>query len=282
MVKVVTDTVAGLPMPMLQELGIPLAPQYVVFGEQSYRDVYDMSSEEFYRRLVASKATPTTSAPSTGDMLEIYKEIHSSDPDAVILSIHPSAVVSGTVRAAESAKAMLPEADIRVFDTRSASLGQGLSVLEAGRMAVAGADAGAILARLEKLRGTMQVYFLVDTLDYLARGGRIGRASHLLGTLLDIKPLLTMRDGTIEDCARYRTQHKAVAALSERVIGEVGGRGGLHLGVIHSMEPGKAQDLASSLSQELHPVEMLIGELGPSIGVHVGPGVLGVCYYVDD
>jgi DegV family protein with EDD domain len=280
-VRIVTDTVAGLPLGMLSQLNIPLAPQYVVFGEQSFRDVFDLSAEEFYRRLAASHVMPTTSAPSAGDMQAIYQEVSRVSPGATIVSIHPSADVSGTIRAAEAARAMLPEVDIRVFDSRSASLGLGLMVLEAGRMASQGAAVVDILARLAVLRETMQVYFLVDTLEYLARGGRIGRAAHLLGTLLDIKPLLMMRDGVIEDCARYRTRPKAIAALAERVIGEVDGRSGLHLGVIHSADPVRAGQLAESLCGSLQPIETLVGELGPSIGVHVGPGVLGVCYYVE-
>jgi len=266
---------------MLRQLDVPVAPQYVVFGMDSCRDMVDISAEEFYRRLASTRDLPTTSAPSAGDMQAIYQSVSQASPGAAILSIHPSAEVSGTIRAAVSAKALLPEVDIRVFDSRSAALGLGLMVLEAARMASAGVSADDILARLAVLRDSMRVYFLVDTLDYLARGGRIGRARHLLGTLLDIKPLLAVRDGVIEDCARYRTRPKAVAALTERVIEDVGGRSGLHLGVIHSAEPARAQRLADSLSAALAPAELLIGELGPSIGVHVGPGVLGVCYYVD-
>ena len=282
MIKGVTDTVAGLPMPLLKHYDIPMAPQYVVFGEESYRDVFDISPQEFYTRLATASVLPTTSAPSVGDMADIYKDILSKHPGATILSIHPSAEVSGTIRAAEAARAMLPEADIRVFDSRSAALGLGMMVLEAARLAEKGADADVVMARLAKLRDTMKVYFLVDTLEYLAKGGRIGRAAHLLGTLLDIKPLLEMTDGTIADLARYRTHQKAVAALSERIIGDVNGRTGLHLGVIHSADQPEANRLAELLCEGLHPVEFMMSELGPSIGVHVGPRVLGVCYYLDD
>jgi DegV family protein with EDD domain len=155
-------------------------------------------------------------------------------------------------------------------------------VVEAARMAENGSDADTILARLAALRDTSRIYFLVDTLDYLVKGGRIGRASHLIGTLLDIKPLLTIRDGVVEDCGRYRTHHKAVAALTERVIEEVRGRGGLHLGVLYSVNKAEADQIGEKLCDTLQPVEFLMSQIGPSIGVHAGPGVLGVCYYVSD
>jgi DegV family protein with EDD domain len=279
-IQIVTDTLANLPPEIVERYRIPLAPQYVVFGEESYRELFDMSASEFYSRQAVAAELPHTSAPSPGDFEVIYQAILRDDPRATILSIHASAEMSGTMRSALPAAAMFPGADIHVFDTRSASLGLGLMVLEAARLIEGGADLPAVLARLEAMRDAMQVRFVVATLEYLAKGGRIGRAAHLIGSVLDIKPVLAVVDGVVESHAKYRTHKRAVAALQEEVIGDAQGKPGLHLAVMHAACAAEGQAFADALCAELTPEVFLSGELSPAVGAHVGPGTLGVCWWV--
>lgn len=284
MIRIVTDTTAGIPQETLDELGIPMVPQYVHFGEEALRDVYDISIPEFYRRQAASRELPKTSAPSVGEFVTVFEQILGEEPDATILCIHPSAEVSGTIRSARPAAAQVaevyPAADIRIFDTRSVSLGTGIPVLEAARMVRKGHTADEIMARLEYIRDHMNVYFVVGSLDYLVKGGRIGRASHLVGTLLDIKPILRLVDGTVESFAKARTRKRALADLRAIAVEAVKNKPGLHLGVAHAICEDEARELANSLCAELDPEEFLFCELGPSIGVHAGPQSIAVAWVV--
>lgn len=278
-IKIVTDTTVWLPREFFEEHDIVNVPQYVVFGEESLRDYVDVSPTEFYRRQAIAKELPKTSAPTVGDFAVVYRDILTRHPGATILSIHPSSAISGTVRSAQPAAADFSDADIRIFDTRSVSVGLGLMVHEAARMVQDGATADAILKRLEVMRDKTQLFFLVDTLDYLAKGGRIGRAAHLIGTLLDIKPLLALKDGVVGDYAKYRTHKRALAALVEMVIEECQGKEGLQLGVVHGVREEEAKEMANQLLAVLKPEVYLFGEAGPAIGVHAGPGVLGVAWF---
>ncbi|MBN1428510.1 MAG: DegV family protein [Anaerolineae bacterium] len=278
-IKIVTDTTVWLPKEIFEDYDIVNIPQYVVFGQESLRDYIDVNPTEFYRRQAIAQELPKTSAPTVGDFEIVYRDILDNDPAATILSIHVSSAVSGTVRSALPAVSDLPDAKIHVFDTRNISVGLGLMVYQAARMARDGATVDAILKQLETMRDTAQFFFLVDTLDYLAKGGRIGRAAHLIGTLLDIKPLLVLRDGVVTDYARYRTHKRALAALIEMVIQECRDKTGLQLGVVHGVREEEARAMADQLLAELKPEVYLFGEIGPAIGVHAGPGVLGVSWF---
>jgi DegV family protein with EDD domain len=279
-IKIVTDTTVWLPKEFFEEHSIVNVPQYVVFGEESLRDYIDISPTEFYRRQAASIELPKTSAPTVGDFQSVYRHLLAQYPGVTILSIHPTSAMSGTVRSALPAAAEFKDADIRIFDTRSISVGLGMMVHEAARMAENGATADAIMKRLEVMRDKTQLFFLVDTLDYLAKGGRIGRAAHLIGTLLDIKPLLALQDGVVGDYAKYRTHKRALAALIEMVIQECQGKKGLQLGIVHGVREDEAQEMADQLLAVLKPEVYLFGEAGPAIGVHAGPGVLGISWFV--
>lgn len=279
-IKIVTDTTVWLPREVFEEYSIVNVPQYVVFGEESLRDYVDISPTGFYRRQAAAQELPKTSAPTVGDFEAVYSTILDNNPGATILSIHPSSAVSGTVRSAVPAAADIEGGDIHIFDSRNISVGLGLMVYQAARMARDGATLEAILNQLEVMRDATQLFFLVDTLDYLAKGGRIGRAAHLIGTLLDIKPLLTVRDGVVTDYAKHRTHKRALAAMVEMAIGECKGKAGLQLGIVHGVREEEAQEMANQLLAELRPEVYLFGEAGPAIGVHVGPGVLGISWFV--
>lgn len=279
MIRVVTDTDANLPQSVLDEYKIAAVPIHIIFGEEVLRERVDFSDAEAFARMSAAPELPTTSQPAPGDFKETYEAILTGSPDDTILSIHVSGKMSGTIESARQAADLFPDADIRLFDTLSASLGQGLMVVEAARLARSGAKIDAILERLAIMRDRMNVLFVLNTLEYLARGGRIGRASHLMGNMLDIKPLLTLEEGVIDAHSRQRTWKRAVASIKALVLEqEQGASGPLHMGIIHAVSEDEARALAGDLYAELSPAVSLFGEIGPGLGVHTGPGALGVCW----
>lgn len=278
MIHIITDTTANLPQEVLDQYAIPLVPQYVHFGAETLHDSFDISPAEFYARQAAANELPKTSAPSPADFAPHFSRIQDEDPDGTVLCIHPSSEVSGTVRSARLAAAEFPNLDIRIFDTRSVSLGLGLMVWEAARMVRDGADVEVVLERLQYMRDHTQTYFVVDTLEYLAKGGRIGRAQHLLGTLLDIKPILTLVDGVVESHSRARTRTRAIATIRDLILQQAQGKPRLRLGVAHAMCEEEGRALCADLVAALHPETVLFAEIGPSIGVHAGPGTLAACW----
>lgn len=278
MIRIVTDTDANLPQEVIEEFRIGVAPIHLIFGDEVLRERVDISDAESYARMAAAPELPKTSQPPASEFLSIYERMLAEDPRATILSIHISSLLSGTVNSARQAAAMYPDADIRIFDTRSASFGQSLMVRHAADMARRGASVDAILERLSQMRDDMRVFFVLETLEYLARGGRIGRAAHLLGTLLDLKPILTVTEGIIDAHSRHRTRRRALAALRALVMEDARPGPNLHMGVIHAVSEEPARQLHDELVASLSPGVMLFGELGPGLGVHTGPGALGVCW----
>jgi DegV family protein with EDD domain len=279
MIRIVTDTDANLPQSVLDEFNIVAVPIHIIFGDQVMRERVDFTDAEAFARMSAAPELPTTSQPAPGDFKDAYDAILSASPDATIMSIHVSGKVSGTVVSARQAAELFPNADIRLFDTLSASLGQGLMVREAARLARDGASAEDILTQLEIMRDGMRVLFVLNTLEYLARGGRIGKASHLMGTLLDLKPILKLEDGVIDAHSRQRTWKRAVFAIKSLVLEkEQGASGPLHIGIIHAVSEDQARSMADDFNRQLNPTVSLLGEIGPGLGVHTGPGALGVCW----
>ncbi len=285
MIRIVSDTDSSLPQEIADEYDIPLIPMHIIFGDEVVRERYDISDADSYARMSAAPRLPTTSQPPVGAFKEVYESILSKDPNATILSIHLSASMSGTFESARQAAEMFPGADIRPFDTRSVSLGQGLMVFQAARLVRQGANVDQVMATLEAMRDGMQVYFALHTLEYLARGGRIGRASHLMGNLLDIKPILKVTDGVVDAHSRQRTWRRAVETIRDIAIKnscDAAGKPkpGLLVGVAHAVSQAEAQRVADDLRDALSPEVLLLCEIGPGLGVHTGPGALGVCWYV--
>lgn len=279
MIKVATDSVANLPADVVQAFGIAVIPTYVSFGAETLRDGVDIGPAEFYRRLVASPQLPVTTQPSVDDFEQFYRRLLAQHPGATIISIHLSHLFSGILASAQQAAARLSGADIRVFDSYSVSLGQGLMVREAAAMAEAGADADAILRRLEAMRAGMQFYAVMDTLDYMAKGGRIGRAARLLGTLLDMKPIITIKNGAVDAYSRERSRARALEALRNLPLEAARGKSGLHLAVMHAACEEEARALAEDLRTALKPKVFLLGEMGPALGVYTGPGAIAVAWW---
>ena len=278
MVKIITDTTSCLPAEFARQHDIPVIPQVIIFGNESYLEGVDIDHAGFMQRLKSSPELPKTAAPP----LELFAKefarlIPSGEP---ILCIHPSAELSGTVRSAVVAARDFPQADIRVIDTRVVAGPLAVMVQLAAEWAEAGCDANTIESRLNELSPRCRIYFLVATMEYLAKGGRIGGATALLGTLLSIKPILALRAGRVEPFERERTQRRATARLVELALEQIPRDGQGHLTVMHAAVPDEARALAAQLGSQLGLADVPILDMPPAIVTHGGPGILGVSFFV--
>jgi len=278
MVKIITDTTSGLPTEIAERYNIPVVPQVIVFGTDSYLEGVEMDKATFMERLKTSRELPKTAAPPPELFVEEFRRmVPEGEP---ILCIHPSAEVSGTVRAATVAARDFPDADIRVIDTRVIASSLATMVTLAAEWAEAGHDADTIEARLRDLVPRCRIYFLVATLEYLAKGGRIGGAAALLGSVLQIKPILTFREGRVDQYERERTQKRALARLKALVLEQIARDGSGHLSVMHAGVPDQGQALADDLCAQLNLLPVPIIDVPPAITTHGGPGILGVGFFV--
>lgn len=277
MIKIVTDTTSSLPRHVAEEYDIPVLPQIIIFGEESYRDDTELDTRTFLEKLRASPVLPKTAAPSPALYTPIFERLVAEGH--TIICLHPSAELSGTVRSATVAMQDFPDADIRVLDTRTTAGPLATMVILAAQWAREGVDADTILSRVRDLMARQRVYFVVDTLEYLHRGGRIGGAKALLGGLLQVKPILTLRDGRVESFEQQRTARRALARLRELVLQGCPPDPGAHLCVMHADAQEEARSLAAGFSAELGLPEVPIYELPPAIVVHGGPGILATSYF---
>lgn len=277
MIQIVADTTSGLPRELLEKRGIPLVPQVVIFGEQSYLDDQELDTAAFLTKLKASSTLPKTAAPPMHLYAPIYEAAQKKGDSVVVVA--PSAKVSGTVRSAEVAAQDFPGLDVRVVDTQTIAGGLGTFVLLAGEWAKQGADADTIVRRLGGLIPRHRTYFLVDTLEYLAKGGRIGGAKALLGELLQVKPILAIRNGQVEPYEQQRTKRRALARLAEIIAAESVRGDDAHICVMQVEAMDQAQELAASLRSGLNLKEIPIYQLPPAIVVHAGPGALAVGFF---
>lgn len=277
-IRVVTDTTAVLPREYVEAHHVENVPQIIMFGQESFQEDYEISFADFIRRLRTSKQLPKTAAPPPGLLVEAYRrQLAEAD---TILSLHPSTEVSGTVRSAITAKEeSFPEADIRVLDTRTVGANLASMVLDAVEWAENGVSADEIMSRLQAMIPRSRIYFLVATLEYLQKGGRIGGASALIGTLLQIKPILELRDGRVEPLEKVRTHHQALARLKELVIERCPRDPSAHLSVMNAGEVEAAERLAHELASTLGAKHVPIYNVGASITTHGGPGILAVAFF---
>ena len=278
MVKIVADTTSGLPREMLKLLGIPLIPQIVVFGEESYRDDTELDTAAFLVKLKASKELPKTAAPAPVLYNPIYAEAKQRGESVIVIA--PSAKISGTVRAATVAAQDFPGVDVRVVDSLTTAGNLASLVLMADAWAKSGLDADAIVSRLNDWIARGRIYFLVNTLEYLQKGGRIGGANALMGELLQIKPILCLREGQVEPFEQQRTKKRAVARLVEIVEEQCPKGPEAHLCVMQADAMEEAEVLAADLRSRMNLTSIPIYELPPAIVVHGGPGVLGIGFFV--
>jgi DegV family protein with EDD domain len=278
MIKVVTDSTAYLSQDFVEQHDIRVVPLNVLFGTKSYHEGTDLDCEQFYCMLAEAEELPTTSQPAAGDFLTAYSELVEAGHE--VISLHISSGISGTVDSALAARNMLSEPDrVSVVDSLSTSVGLELIVRATLDAIRAGQSRDEIVAWLEQLIGRLHIYFVVDTLEYLHKGGRIGGASALLGTVLQFKPILLLKDGKIEPWGKVRTKQKAVYKLIDIIEEKVDGKPIGGIGVTHAQIPAEAEVLAQKLRQRLNCKECYVSQVGPAIGAHTGPGVLGVAVY---
>ncbi len=277
-VRIVTDTVASLLPEYLAAHPIPVVPQIVNFGEESFLENVDLSYPEFIRRLKSSAQLPKTAAPPPGEFIKVYETLLREA--STIISIHPSTDVSGTVRSALTAKeTCFPNADIRVLDTRHVGSNLAAMVMDAVEWAEQGIAADEIMSRLQAMIPRGRTYFVLATLEYLQKGGRIGGAAALIGSALQIKPILEIRDGRVEPLEKIRTHNHALERLEELVVQECPHTPQAHLAVMHADDLATAQRVAGDLRRAFGLERIPIYTVSSSITTHAGPGALAVGFF---
>ncbi len=280
MVHIIADTTSCLDAATASRLHIPVIPQVIHFGEESYFEGLELDSAGFMQRLQTAIELPKTAAPPPELFVEQFTRlVPTGEP---ILCIHPSADVSGTVRSAQWAAQEFPGADIRVIDTRTVASPLGSLVTLAGEWALSGMDADQIEARIRGMIPRARIYFLVDTLEFLAKGGRIGGAAALLAGLLQIKPILKFQDGKVDQYLRERTHKQALIRLESIVAEQAARRSEKHLSVLHAGVPELARSLANRLAADQGMQNVPIFDMPPAIVTHGGPGVMGVGFFTDE
>ena len=274
-VAVVTDSTAYLSDELIEGYGIHVVPLYVVLAGHSGREGWDIGPGDVARALGVRGQTVSTSRPTPGDFVAAYRRALAAGADRLV-SIHLSSELSGTWDAARLAASQVGEHIVTVVDSRSAAMGAGFAVLAAARSAAAGADAAAVARAAQETADATRTFFVVDTLEYLRRGGRIGAAAAVLGSALAVKPVLHVQDGRVVPLEKVRTSARALNRLVQRAV-EAAGQGPVSVAVHHLAAPERAERLAAELRDRLPQLrELHVSELGAAIGAHVGPGAVGI------
>jgi DegV family protein with EDD domain len=269
-VKIVTDSTADLPSQLAQQLGITVVPVYVRFGDKVYRDRVDISEDEFYQKLVESPTHPTTSQPSPSDFASVYSKL-STETDEIV-SIQVTSKLSGTYNSAVQGRELARVGcRIEVVDSLSVSMGLGLITMAAARLAEAGESLQRVMEEIGQAIPNIRLLAVFDTLKYLLRGGRIGRAKALLGSMLNVKPMLTMRDGELCPAGLCRTRSKGIERLFDLVRNTLNIQ---ELAIVHSTTPDEAGSLRERIGAIFDKRQIHLAKLGPALGVHAGPSTL--------
>jgi len=276
-IKIVTDSTADIPQAMARDLGLTVVPLTVFFGPESFLDGVELKPSEFYAKLVSSPHHPKTSQPSPADFAAVYNGLK-SETDTII-SIHLSSHLSGTYQSAVLAKGMVDGVDVEVVDSKGASMSFGVTVIEAARAVRAGWSKDQVLTLVDRMVRNVGVYFCVDTLEYLRRNGRIGKASALLGSLLNIKPVLTLEDGIVAPFEKLRGQNRVIPRLVELMQQKMGPEKRIRVAVVHADARDQAEKLLEAVRGGFEVDEATISDIGPVIGTHTGPGTLAVIFY---
>ena len=283
-VGILTDSTASIPENLIQELKIEIVPYYINRGKETLRDLIDVKREEFFRWLPTAKVLPKTSNPGPGDYLEAFRRLAQRTKE--IVTVHMTSLGSGAYQSAmvakEMAQELLPDLRIEVIDSRNVSLCQGWMAIEAARAALRGASLENIVDLIKRMIPVTRMIQTADTLRYLYMGGRIGKAKHLVGSLLNIKPLIGMEDGEIVPLGTARSRKKAYCKMAEMIEEKVGRQGRIKIAYVHAAALEEVQKLRAIIEERLTCVESIVAELSPALGVHTGPGTAGVCYYPVD
>ena len=278
-IAVVTDSSAHIPGSALEGLHVPVIPVWLLWDEDRLRDGVDIDPAAFYHRLETSKTLPTSSQPSAGEFVAFYRQV-AAHADTIV-SVLVSSALSGTIASARAARAQLPELDIRIVDSRCSSMGLGLVVLAAARAAAAGASADEVVAAAKEMRDRVHLLFVVDTLEFLHRGGRISGAKRVLGTVLQIKPILHFQEGAIVSLTQARTKRKAINLILDLAEERLGGRAMAEAAIVDINSPESGDDVAELVTARFAPPLLHRSEVSPVVGMHVGPGAIGLVFYAE-
>ena len=280
-VAVLTDSTASIPEEMLEELKIRTVAYYIHRGQEVLRDLVTIQRKEFLDWLATASVLPTTASPGPGDYIEAYKDLAESGAEEIV-SIHMTSKASGAYQAACIAQSMLeeqmPALRVEVIDTRNAALCQGWMVIEAARAALSGLRFDEVAAKVRAMIPLTHMLQTADTLKYLYMGGRIGKAKHLVGSLLNIKPLIGVEDGVIVPLGIARSRAQAYQAMIDKVEQAVG-KSRVKIAYVHAGAMQEVEKIKNLVEGRLNAVESFIGELSPALAVHTGPGTAGLCYF---
>ncbi len=275
MIRILTDSGADLPPALQGHPRVEIIPLKVVTPERTYLDRVELTTEEFLHLLETSDTLPTTSQPSAGEFVTKYKEMLDGGATG-ILSLHISSKLSGTISSAYAALEELPDAPITIFDSLSVSAGIGLLVQQAVKALDEGKSLDEVLQQLEAMRDGSTIGFVVDTLEYLHKGGRIGKGSALMGSILNVKPVLAIADGEVVPLDKARSKRKALQRALDYVGEKVGADRPMVAAVLHLAAREEAEGVLNMLRERYNCVDSYIAELSPTIGTHGGPGVIGI------
>ena len=277
-IALVTDSTTYMPPELVKKYNISVAPQVLIWGDQTYKDGVDIDSREFFTRLKTARVMPTTSQVAVVSFQEIFQDL--VDKDFNVLAVLVSAKLSGTIQSAVQARELMGAAGekIHIVDSQSVAMALGFQVLAVARALEDGASLMEAIALAEKSHQYTGVFFAVDTLEFLHRGGRIGGAQRFIGTMLNMKPILAIQDGRVEGIERIRTKNKAHDRVLELTLEKVGGRTPVRLATLHANASEDARALLSRAEAALKPVESVFTEVSPTVGTHAGPGTVGLAF----
>jgi DegV family protein with EDD domain len=277
MIKIITDSTCNLPRHVLAEHDIRIAPVSIQFGTETYEEGIDIDRELFYRKIEQLGMIPTSSQPTPAWFAKHYRELTDQGHSIIVITV--TSKHSGTYNSAMLGKQMVPEANVAVVDSLSVSLGTGWMVLEAAEAIKAGKLREMILQRLEEIRARLHVTLTPATLKYLQMSGRVGRLQSALGSLLDLKPIIAIKDGTLEAIQNVRTRSKALERLLERTEQLVGTKNPINAAVVHAQVPHEGRALLDQVKRRFNCQRILSHDLVASLAVHGGPGVIGLIAY---
>ncbi len=278
---IVTDSTATIPAEFVKRYSLTVAPQILVWDGQTLQDGVDIQPDEFYKRLKTAKTMPSTSQVSPAMMQESFQPL--VDRDCDVIGIFISSKLSGTIQSALQAKELMGNAGekVKIVDSRSTTMAMGFQILAVARAAEAGASLAECVALAEKAHQYTGVFFAVDTLEFLHRGGRIGSAQRFIGSALNLKPILGIINGRVEGLERIRTKSKAHDRVLELVKEKVKGKSNIRLATLHANAADDVKALLDRASKELNLIETVFTEVSPVVGTHAGPGTVGLAYMVE-
>lgn len=279
-VAIVTDSSPYIPAEIIQANNIHVVPLTVIWGEENFYDGVDITPVEFYQRLDKAKVMPSTSQPSVADFEVLFRKLHQEGYD--ILAVLISEDLSGTISSATQAKKLLPDANIEIVNSKTLAMALGFQVLAAARAANQGASLEECKRLAEDAKERCGVIFVLDTLEFLHRGGRIGAAKRFMGTLLNVKPVLAIEGGVIIPLDSVRTHKKALSAIIDLVEDKTKGKKNIRLATLHANSPATAHEVLDEAAERISPVETVFSEVSPVIGTHAGPGAIGLAFMYDN